>query len=32
MADARVAALAKVPLFARVPQHHLPTIPKRMGE
>jgi CRP/FNR family transcriptional regulator, cyclic AMP receptor protein len=32
MADPRLAALAKVPLFARVPQRHLRTILKRMGE
>jgi CRP-like cAMP-binding protein len=32
VADARLAALAKIPLFARVPQRHLRTIVKRMGE
>jgi CRP-like cAMP-binding protein len=32
VADARLAAVAKVPLFARVPQRHLRSILKRMGE
>lgn len=32
MAEARLGALAKIPLFARVPKRHLRTILKRMGE
>src|SRR5688572_6427297 len=32
MADPRLAALAKIPLFARVPKRHLRTILERMGE
>jgi CRP-like cAMP-binding protein len=32
VADARLAALAKIPLFARVPQRHRRSILKRMGE
>jgi len=32
MADARLGAIAKIPLFARVPRRHLRTILKRMSE
>ena len=32
MADARLATVAKIPLFARVPQRHLRSVLKRMGE
>jgi CRP/FNR family transcriptional regulator, cyclic AMP receptor protein len=32
MADSRLTALGKIPLFARVPKRHLRTILKRMGE
>ena len=32
MADTRLAAVAKIPLFARVPQRHLRSVLKRMGE
>jgi CRP-like cAMP-binding protein len=32
VADARLAAVAKIPLFARVPQRHLRSVLKRMGE
>jgi CRP-like cAMP-binding protein len=32
VADARLAALAKIPLFARVPHRHLRSVLKRMGE
>jgi CRP-like cAMP-binding protein len=32
VADARLDALAKVPLFARVPKRHLRTILRRTGE
>jgi CRP-like cAMP-binding protein len=32
VADARLAALAKIPLFARVPQRHLRSVLRRMGE
>jgi CRP-like cAMP-binding protein len=32
VADARLAAVAKIPLFARVPQRHLRSVLKRMSE
>jgi CRP-like cAMP-binding protein len=32
MADPRLAALAEIPLFSRVPKRHLKTILERMGE
>lgn len=32
MADTRLAALARIPLFARIPKRHLRNILERMGE
>jgi CRP-like cAMP-binding protein len=32
MADPRLAALAEIPLFSRVPKRHLKTILERMGQ
>jgi CRP-like cAMP-binding protein len=32
MADTRLGAIAKIPLFARVPRRHLRTLLKRMSE